>query len=90
MAKILYKKKVYEFEEKCMDEFGEYEWYFNVYLCFSKKGFTWQIKVPFMVTNQKRLRNCMNDVLEYIEECNPRYYRLKNKIFSKGLHNKLW
>lgn len=43
MAKILCRKKVYEYKKDCVDEFGKYNWYFNIYICFSKVGITWQI-----------------------------------------------
>ena len=43
-----------------------------------------------MTSNNKKLRDCLNDVLKHLEEDNPRYYRLKDRIFSKNLVNKLW
>lgn len=53
MAKILYKKKVYECRKDCVDEFGEYNWYFKIYICFSKVGITWQIDTSDMTVNDK-------------------------------------
>lgn len=90
LAKILCKKKVYEYKKDCIDEFGKYDWYFDIYLCLSKVGITWQIDTSDMTSNNKKLRDCLNDVLKHLEEDNPRYYRLKDKIFSKNLANKLW
>lgn len=90
MAKILYKKKIYGFEKDCEDEFGKYRWYFRIYICFSKSGITYQIETSDMTTNQKKLRHCMNTVLEHLEKDNPRYYRLRDTIINKGLHNKIW
>lgn len=43
-----------------------------------------------MTANSKKLKRCLNTVLEHLEEDNPRYYRLKDKIFSRNLANKLW
>lgn len=43
-----------------------------------------------MTVNDKKLKHCLNSVLEHLEEDNPRYYRLKNKIYSKNLASKLW
>lgn len=90
MAKILYKKKIYEFKKDCQDEFGKYDWYFRVYLCFSKELFSWQIETPNLSVNQKKLRDCMDIVLKDIEEDSPRYFRLKDRVINRGLHNKLW
>lgn len=90
MAKILYKKKVYNYEKDCIDEFGKYHWYFNVYICFSKAGITWQINTSDITINDKKLRYCLNEVLEHLEKDNPRYHRLKDKIISEDLANRLW
>lgn len=90
MAKILYKKKVYEYKKDCVDEFGKYNWYFNIYICFSKVGITWQINTSDITVNDKKLRRCLDCVLQDLEEDNPRYYRLKDKIFSKNLTSELW
>ena len=90
MAKILCKKKVYEYKKECVAEFGKYQWYLNVYICFSKAGVTWQINTPDMTVNNKKLKRCTDAVLGQLEEDNPRYYRLKEKIFSENLMNKLW
>ena len=90
MAKILHKKNLYSFEKDCEDEFGKYHWYFRVYRCFSIEGISYSIETSDMFTNQKRLKDCLDTVLEHLEEDNPRYYRLKDKIIGKGLHNKLW
>ena len=84
MAKILYKKKVYEYKKDCVDEFGKYNWY------FTKVGVTWQINTSDMTVNDNKLKHCLNSVLEHLEEDNPRYYRLKDKIYSKNLASKLW
>nr|DAU02982.1 MAG TPA: hypothetical protein [Caudoviricetes sp.] len=90
MAKILYKKKVYEYRKDCADEFGKYNWYFKIYICFSKVGITWQIDTSDITVNDKKLRRCLDSILHDLEKDNPRYYRLKDKIFSKNLANKLW
>lgn len=90
MAKILYKKKVYEYRKDCVDEFGEYNWYFKIYICFSKVGITWQIDTSDITVNDKKLKHCLDSVLHDLEKDNPRYYRLKDEIFSKNLANKLW
>ena len=90
MAKILHKKKLYSLEKDCEDEFGKYHWYFRVYRCFSIEGISYSIETSDMFTNQKRLKDCFDTVLEHLEEDNPRYYRLKEKVIGKGLHNKLW
>lgn len=90
MAKILKRKKVYGFEKECRDEFGTYIFYFNVFICFSKDGITWQIQMPNVTVNEKKLRNCLNIALKEMEEDNPRYFRLKDEIFSRKLCNKLW
>ena len=90
MAKILHKKNLYSFEKDCEDEFGKYHWYFRVYRCFSIKGISYSIETSDMFTNQKRLKDCLDTVLEHLEEDNPRYYRLKDKVIGEGLHNKLW
>ena len=34
--------------------------------------------------------DCIDDILKHLEEDCPRYYRLKDKIYSENLHNKLW
>ena len=75
MAKILYKKKVYEYKKCCVDEFGKYNWYFNIYICFSKVGITWQISTSDMTVNDKKLKRCLDSVLKDLEEDNPRYYK---------------
>lgn len=90
MAKIFYKKKLYGFEKDCEDEFGKYRWYFRIYRCFSIGGISYSAETSDMFTNQKKLKDCMNTVLEHLEKDNPRYYRLKENVISKGLHNKLW
>lgn len=90
MSKILYKKEIYNFEKDCTDEFGEYHWYFRIYRCFSISGVSYSIETSDMFTNQKKLKNCMDTVLKHLEKDNPRYYRLKEKVIGKGLHNKLW
>lgn len=90
MAKIFYKKKLYGFEKDCEDEFGKYRWYFRIYRCFSIEGISYSAETSDMFTNQKKLKDCMNTVLEHLEKDNPRYYRLKENVISKGLHNKLW
>lgn len=43
-----------------------------------------------MTVNDKKLKHCLDSVLNDLEEDNPRYYGLKDKIFSKNLANKLW
>lgn len=63
MAKILCRKKVYEYKKDCVDEFGKYNWYFNIYICFSKVGVTWQIKTSDITVNDKKLRRCLDCVL---------------------------
>lgn len=80
LAKILCRKKIYEYKKDCVDEFGKYNWYFNIYICFSKVGVTWQINTSDMTVNDKKLKRCLDSVLEHLEEDNPRYYRLKEKI----------
>lgn len=90
MAKILYKKKIYDFEKDCEDEFGKYHFYLKAYICFSSEGITYQIRTPDFTTNNKKLKNCIDDILKHLEEDCPRYYRLKDKIYSENLHNKLW
>ena len=90
MAKILYKKKLYEYEKECEDEFGKYHWYFRIYRCFSIEGISYSIETPDIAVNQKKIKYCLNIVLDHLEKDNPRYYRLKEKVFDKGLHNKLW
>lgn len=90
MSKILFKKKIYSFEKDCEDEFGKYYWYFNVYKCFSTVGITYQVETSDMYTNQRKLKDCLDTVIEHLERKNPRYYRLKDNVISKGLHNKLW
>lgn len=90
MAKILWRKRIYNYERDCEDEFGKYHWYFNIELCFSKEGFSWSVNTSDMFTNQKKFKNCMDNVLKHLEMDNPRYYRLKENVIGKGLHNKLW
>lgn len=90
MAKILYKKKLYAFERDCEDEFGKYHWYFRVYICFSAKGISYSVETSDFFTNQRKLKNCLDDTLKHLEMDNPRYYRLKDEVFKKGLHNQLW
>lgn len=90
MAKILWKKKIYDFEKDCEDEFGKYHWYFRIYLCLSKSGISFSTETSDMHTNQKRLRYCVDIALEHLEKDNPRYYRLKENVVRKGLSNKLW
>lgn len=90
MAKILYKKKIFDFERDCEDEFGKYHFYVKAYICFSVEGITYQIRTPDYTTNDRKLKGCIYDILMYLEEECPRYCRLKDKIYSKGLHNKLW
>ena len=90
MAKIFYKKKLYGFEKDCEDEFGKYHWYFRIYRCLSIKGISYSIETSDMSTNQKKLKHCMDKVLENLEKDKPRYYRLKEKVINRGLHNKLW
>lgn len=57
---------------------------------FSKVGITWQINTSDIIVNDKKLKRCLDSVLKDLEEDNPRYYRLKDEIFSKNLANKLW
>ena len=57
---------------------------------FSKDGITWQINTSDMTANDKKLKRCLDSILGHLEEDSPRYYRLKDKIFSKNLQNKLW
>lgn len=57
---------------------------------YQKKGISWSVCTSDFFTNQKKLRDCMNDTLKHLELDNPRYYRLKDEIVRKGLHNKLW
>lgn len=90
MAKIFYKKRIFNYERDCEDEFGKYHWYFTIDLCLSKKGISWSVCTSDFFTNQKKLRDCMNDTLKHLKLDNPRYYRLKDEIVRKGLHNKLW
>lgn len=49
-----------------------------------------QILTSDMTVNDNKLKHCLNSVLEHLEEDNPRYYRLKDKIYSKNLASKLW
>lgn len=90
MAKILFKKKIYGFERDCEDEFGKYHWYFRIHICFSIEGINWQVETSDFFTNQKSLRKCLNDTLKHLELDMPRYYRLKDNVLKKGLHNLLW
>lgn len=90
MAKILWKKKIYGFDKDCEDEFGKYHWFFRVYLCLSKEGISFSVDTPDMFSNQKKLKHCMDTVLNHVEKDNPRYYRLKENVVKKGLANKLW
>lgn len=90
MAKILFKKKMYGFEKDCEDEFGKYHLYFNVYRCFSVKGISYQVETSDMFTNQRKLKECLDTAIEHLEHKNPRYYRLKENVIAKGLHNRLW
>lgn len=84
------RRKYMSTKKDCVDEFGKYNWYFNIYICFSKVGVTWQINTSDMTANGNKLKHCLNSVLEHLEEDNPRYYRLKDKIYSKNLASKLW
>ena len=90
MTRILFKKKMYGFEKDCGDEFGEYHWYFRVYKCFSIQGISYSIETSDMFTNQKKLKDCLDTAIEHLERKNPRYYRLKENVIGKGLHNTLW
>lgn len=90
MARILYKKRIYSYERDCEDEFGKYRWYFYIDLCLSKNGFSWSISTSDIFTNQKKLSSCMNEILKHLEMYSPRYYRLKENVIKKGLHNRLW
>lgn len=89
MAKILFKKKIYGFEKDCEDEFGKYHWYFRVYRCFSVKGFSYTIETSDFCTNQKKLKNCLDAAFKHLECNNPRYYRLKENVIVKELHNNI-
>ena len=44
MARIFYKKEIFNYEKNCIDEFGEYKFYFKIYRCFSLKGISYLIK----------------------------------------------
>lgn len=85
-SKIKYKKLIYGYQKDCEDEFGKYKFYFKIYLCFSiVDGFSWLIETSDLSTNQKKLRHCLNTVLNHLEEDNPRYYRLYEKYFRQSL-----
>ena len=90
MARIFYKKEIFNYEKNCTDEFGEYKFYFKIYRCFSLKGISYLIKTVNFSCNQKKFSDALKLTLEYLEKETPRYYRLKSKAISEGLANKLW
>lgn len=90
MSKIFYKKEVFAYEKRCIDEFGYYDFYFKIYKCFSIKGKSYLIKTTNFSCNRKKISDALKQTLNYLEEHSPRYDRLKEKIFMKGLSNKLW
>ena len=90
MARIFYKKEIFNYEKNCIDEFGEYKFYFKIYRCFSLKGISYLIKTVNFSCNRKKISDALKQTLNYLEEHSPRYDRLKEKIIMKGLSKKLW
>ena len=96
--KVIWKKQLYHDHIIMVDGWGIssnpdncYEFDIDIYKVFSlKNGFTYQIKAPNIVINEKKLLDGIGELLRYLYngEC-PCYFRLVDTLMHNGVWRKL-
>lgn len=96
--KVIWRKLIYQDYCTIVDPWGisdddkyKYKIETCIYKVFSwKNGFSYQIKAPNIVINDKKLLNAVGELLRYLYEggC-PCYYRLEETLMRNGMWKKL-
>ena len=96
--KVIWRKQLYHDWFTIVDQWGissddKYKYRVDIwiYKVFSlKNGFTYQVKAPDIVINNKKILNAIGELLRHLYRggC-PCYYRLEETLMNNGMWRKL-
>ena len=94
--KELFHKVIFERKYTCHDEFGwpddkrhEFEFYFKVSRVFTLSGIVYRVEVPDFIAHDKDKFTAVWRAIKHVHEDGPRYYRLKDELYRKGIMKQL-
>lgn len=94
--KELLHKVLCEWRYTCQDEFGwpddkrhEFEFYFKVSRVFTLSGIVYRVEVPDFTAHDKDKFTAVWRAIKHVHEDGPRYYRLKEELYRKGIMKQL-
>lgn len=94
--KEIFHKVIFDHRYTCQDEFGwtddekrKFEFYFRVSKVFTLSGIVWRVEVPDFTTHDKDEFTAIWRAVKHIHEDGPRYYRLKEELYRKGIMRQL-
>lgn len=94
--KELFHKVIFERRYTCQDEFGwpddekrKFEFYFRVSKVFTLSGIVWRVDVPDFTTHDIDKFTAIWRAIKHVHEDGPRYYRLKEELYRKGIMKQL-
>lgn len=95
-CKELFHKVLFERKYVCQDEFGwpddekrKFEFYFKVSKVFTISGIFYRVEVPNLTVHDKDKFFAIWNAIKHINEDGPRYYRLKEELYRKGIMRQL-
>lgn len=94
--KELFHRVIFEQRCICRDEFGwpddkrrEFEFYFKVSRVFTLSGIVYRVEVPDFTAHDKDKFTAVWRAIKHVHEDGPRYYRLKEELYRKGIMRQL-